>query len=77
MCGIPQKAAAARFLAVLSEVFNKVIHRYTSRVQLFSGIQNLAAKLKFYFNFDGWTVYLTCTLMRRRAAETQPRPAAA
>ena len=77
MCGIPQKARAARFLALLGEVLNKVIHRHTDRLQLFSGIQNLAPKLKFYFNFDGGAVCLMCTLMRRRNASTHPFAVAA
>ncbi|ANB74403.1 hypothetical protein AYM40_20015 [Paraburkholderia phytofirmans OLGA172] len=68
MCGIPQKAAAARFLALLNEVLNKVIHRQAGRLQLFSRIQNLARKLKFYFNFDGFAVCSMCTVMRPRAA---------
>ncbi|MGF6977632.1 hypothetical protein QFZ94_006082 [Paraburkholderia sp. JPY465] len=54
MCGIPQKAVATPFAARRSEVLNKVIHRATSRAQLFSRIQNLAVKLRFYFNFDGF-----------------------
>ncbi|EEA03791.1 hypothetical protein BH160DRAFT_0910 [Burkholderia sp. H160] len=53
MCESPHKAAATPFAARRSGVLNKVIHRTASRVQLFSRIQNLAAKLKFYFNFDG------------------------
>ena len=52
MCGIPQKAAAARFPGCPGKVLNKVIHRHAYRLQLFSGIQNLAPKLKFYFNFE-------------------------
>jgi hypothetical protein len=55
MCGIPQKAVAARFADLLSEVLNKVIHRLAERLQLFSRNQNLAPKLKFYFNF-AWFV---------------------
>jgi hypothetical protein len=53
MCESPHKAVATPFAARQSEVLNKVIHRAANRVQLFSRIQNLAAKLKFYFNFDG------------------------
>jgi hypothetical protein len=55
MCESPHKAVATRFSARWSEVLNKVIHRAASQVQFFSRIQNLAAKLKFYFNFDGIT----------------------
>jgi hypothetical protein len=51
MCESPQKAARRPFGASTSEVFNKVIHRRRADLQLFSGIQNLAANLKFYFNF--------------------------
>ncbi len=72
MCGNPQKAAAARFAALSSEVLNKVIHRHADRLQLFSRIQNLAPKLKFYFNFDGFGTGSTCTEMRRRAAPAHP-----
>jgi hypothetical protein len=72
MCGIPQKAAAARFLAYLTEVLNKVIHRQAGRLQLFSRIQNLAPKLKFYFNFDGFAVCPMCTVTRRCAASIYP-----
>ena len=68
MCGNPQKAAAARFPAHLNEVLNKVIHRQADRLQLFSRIQNLAPKLKFYFNFDGFAVCSMCTVTRRHAA---------
>ena len=68
MCGIPQKAAAARFPGCPGKVLNKVIHRHAYRLQLFSGIQNLAPKLKFYFNFDGFTVCVMGTKMRRRVA---------
>jgi hypothetical protein len=52
MCESPHKAVATPFAARRSEVLNKVIHRPTNRVQFFSRIQNLAAKLKFYFNFE-------------------------
>ncbi|OLL29353.1 hypothetical protein BTH42_22985 [Burkholderia sp. SRS-W-2-2016] len=52
MCETPHKAVATRFAGFGREVLNKVIHRARGRVQLFSGIQNLAAKLKYYFNFD-------------------------
>ena len=68
MSGIPQKAAAARFSGLPNEVFNKVIHRHADRLQLFSRIQNLARKLKFYFNFDGLTVCAMCTATLRRTA---------
>jgi hypothetical protein len=68
MCEIPQNAAAARFLAHPSEVLNKVIHRQAGRLQLFSRIQNLARKLKFYFNFDGFAVCSMRAVTRRRAA---------
>jgi hypothetical protein len=68
MCGIPQKAAAARFPGRPGKVLNKVIHRHAGRLQLFSRIQNLAPKLKFYFNFDGFAVCLTGTKMQRRVA---------
>ena len=68
MCGNPQKAAAARFPAHLNEVLNKVIHRQADRLQLFSRIQNLARKLKFYFNFDGFAVCAMCTATLRRTA---------
>ena len=51
MCGIPQKAAATRFPGLPGKVLNKVIHRHAGRLQLFSGIQNLAPNLKFYFKF--------------------------
>jgi hypothetical protein len=68
MCGIPQKAAAARFPGRPGKVLNKVIHRHADRLQLFSGIQNLAAKLKFYFNFEGFAVCSTGTTMQRRVA---------
>lgn len=68
MCQIPQKAAGARFLAHLNEVLNKVIHRHTGRLQLFSRIQNLARKLKFYFNFDGFAVCSMRAVARRRVA---------
>jgi hypothetical protein len=54
MCEIPHKAVATSFAARRSEVLNKVIHRAASRAQLFSRIQNLAVKLRFYFNFDGF-----------------------
>ncbi len=37
-------------------------------MQLFSRIQNLARKLKFYFNFDGLTVCAMCTATLRRTA---------
>jgi hypothetical protein len=77
MCGIPQKGAAARFPARLDEVLNKVIHRQADRLQLFSRIQNLAPKLKFYFNFDGFTVCSMRTMMWRRAASIDPVRAAA
>ncbi len=53
MCGSPHKAVATPFAARRSQVLNKVIHRAASRAQLFSRIQNLAVKLRFYFNFDG------------------------
>jgi len=52
MCESPHKAVATPFAARRSEVLNKVIHRGANRVQFFSRIQNLAAKLKFYFNFE-------------------------
>jgi hypothetical protein len=70
MCGIPQKAATARFSGVPGEVLNKVIHRHAGRLQLFSRIQNLAQKLKFYFNFDGFLPGAPRTAMRRRDAST-------
>ena len=72
MCGIPRKAAAARFSAHLNEVLNKVIHRQADRLQLFSRIQNLARKLKFYFNFDGFAARSMCPLARRHAASIDP-----
>ncbi len=71
MCGNPQKAAAARFPAYLNEVLNKVIHRQADRLQLFSRIQNLAPKLKFYFNFDGLAVCSMCTETRPHAASVR------
>ncbi|RDK01876.1 hypothetical protein DLM46_16090 [Paraburkholderia lacunae] len=70
MCGIPQNAAAARFLGVPDEVLNKVIHRHADRLQLFSRIQNLARKLKFYFNFGGFASCPMWTVTRRCAAST-------
>ena len=68
MSGIPQKAAAARFPGLPNEVLNKVIHRHADRLQLFSRIQNLARKLKFYFNFDGFAVCSMRAVTRRRDA---------
>jgi len=65
MCESPHKAVAAPFAGRWSEVLNKVIHRAANRVQFFSRIQNLAAKLKFYFNFDGLAL---------RAANPATRP---
>ena len=53
MCESPHKAVPTPFAGRWSEVLNKVIHRAANRVQFFSRIQNLAARLKFYFNFDG------------------------
>ena len=72
MCGTPQKAAAARFAAIQDEVLNKVIHRLADPLQLFSRIQNLALKLKFYFNFDRYASYLMRTVLRRHAAPVLP-----
>jgi hypothetical protein len=71
MCGTPQKAAAARFPALPAEVLNKVIHRRADRLQFFSGILNLAAKLKFYFNFDGLTASSTGAAMRPYAVSVR------
>ena len=68
MCETPQNAAEARFPAHSSEVLNKVIHRHADRLQLFSRIQNLARKLKFYFNFDEFAVCVMNAVARRRAA---------
>ncbi|EIF29278.1 hypothetical protein BCh11DRAFT_04720 [Burkholderia sp. Ch1-1] len=68
MCGIPQKAAATRFPGLPGKVLNKVIHRHAGRLQLFSGIQNLAPKLKFYFNFEWPAVCSADTMKRRRVA---------
>jgi hypothetical protein len=58
----------ARFPGHPGKVLNKVIHRHADRLQLFSGIQNLAANLKFYFNFEGIAVCAMGTKMRRHAA---------
>jgi hypothetical protein len=77
MCGIPQKAAAARFAALPDEVLNKVIHRPADRSQLFSRIQNLAPKLKYYFNFDRSAVCPMCIAMWHHIASALPRPATA
>jgi hypothetical protein len=52
MCANPQNDGAARFSGHPGRVLNKVIHRRSGPLQLFSGIQNLASKAKFYFNFD-------------------------
>ncbi|AIP32894.1 hypothetical protein DR64_2224 [Paraburkholderia xenovorans LB400] len=68
MCGTPQKAAAARFPGLPGKVLNKVIHRHAGRLQLFSGIQNLAPKLKFYFNFGRCAVCSAHTTKRRGVA---------
>ncbi|OAJ60655.1 hypothetical protein A6V36_02365 [Paraburkholderia ginsengiterrae] len=70
MCGIPQKAAATPFAGVPDEVLNKVIHRHAGRLQLFSRIQNLAQKLKFYFNFDRFLLGSLHTAVRPHAAIT-------
>ena len=71
MCESPHKAVATPFAVRWSEVLNKVIHRAASREQLFSRIQNLAAKLKFYFNFDGLASCPTHPAMRIGIAATQ------
>ncbi|ASV97712.1 hypothetical protein CJU94_05745 [Paraburkholderia aromaticivorans] len=68
MYGIPQKAAARWFRALPGKVLNKVIHRHAGRLQLFSGIQNLARKLKFYFNFGMSADHAPGTTMRRPVA---------
>ncbi|MFP3711803.1 hypothetical protein SB783_48320, partial [Paraburkholderia sp. SIMBA_009] len=73
----PQKVGAARFLALQSEVLNKVIHRHADRLQLFSRIQNLAPKLKFYFNFDGFAFCSMRTAARHRAASPHQAQTAA
>jgi hypothetical protein len=70
MYGIPQKAVAARFRDLLNEVLNKVIHRLADRLQLFSRNQNLAPKLKFYFNFAQFVGGLMRTTMRHSSAAT-------
>ena len=71
MCESPHKAVATPFAARWSEVLNKVIHRAAGREQLFSRIQNLAAKLKFYFNFDGLASCPMNSAMRIGLAATQ------
>ncbi|MGF6769713.1 hypothetical protein P3T18_002183 [Paraburkholderia sp. GAS199] len=71
MCGTPQKAAASRFAGNPNEVLNKVIHRHLDRSQLFSRIQNLAAKFKFYFNFEAFDGPTMRAVPRRHAASTQ------
>lgn len=72
MCENPHKAAATPFAAHRSEVLNKVIHRAANRVQFFSRIQNLAAKLKFYFNFDGPAFPAANSATRLHLAAAQP-----
>jgi hypothetical protein len=72
MCENPHKAATARFSGLPGRVLNKVIHRRAGQQQLFSRIQNLAQKVKFYFNFTVFAAASRC--LARVGAPRLPLP---